>query len=152
VRLVADRVIGVGRIDVGSSSKNGGRIRIEGFYRALAGNSHSRAASGAPPTTTFATAAAGQLAVTMIAEKGVPQPASGSLTEPDVVFTQAGDITVQVTGTNIPDGTPISLRITHSLGVISLPAKNLSGGSVSFTTQVPGGLGTIQASAVITSQ
>lgn len=153
VRLVADRVIGSGNIDVDTT----GRIRIEGFFRALAGNSNSIAASGAAPVATFAPAAQGQLIVSSVAGQNVAQPPTGSLTTPDVVFTAPGQITVTVTATGIPNGTPVRLRITTSGGVIALPAVGapavpLAGGTATFTTTVPAGTGTIQAFADYTTQ
>ncbi len=149
VRLVADRVIGSGSVDVDTT----GRIRIEGFFRALAGSTgNSIAASGAAPVATFAASAQGQLIVSSVAGQNVAQPPTGSLTTPDVVFTQAGQITVTVTGTGIPNGTPVRLRITTSGGVIALPAQGapavtLSGGNATFTATVPAGTGTIQSFA-----
>ena len=148
VRLVADRVTGSGTIDVDAS----GRIRIEGFFRSLAGNNHSIPASGAAPVATFAPPAQGQLIVSSVAGQNVAQPPTGSLTTPDVVFTQAGQITVTVTATGIPNGTRVRLRITTSGGVIALPATGapavtLSGGTATFTTTVPAGTGTIQGFA-----
>ncbi len=148
VRLVADRVTGSGTIDVHTT----GRIRIEGFFRSLAGNANSIPASGAAPVATFAPTAQGQLIVSSVAGQNVVQPPTGSLTTPDVVFTQAGQITVTVTATGIPNGTPVRLRITTSGGVIALPAQGaaavtLSNGTATFTATVPAGTGTIQGFA-----
>ena len=69
-----------------------------------------------------------------------------------MVFTQPGQITVTVTATGIPNGTPVRLRITTSGGVIALPATGapvvtLSGGTATFTATVPAGTGTIQGFA-----
>ena len=41
---------------------------------------------------------------------------------PDVTFSQTGDITVMVQGQNIPDGTPVRLRATMVGNVIDKPA------------------------------
>jgi hypothetical protein len=149
VRLVADRLLGAGPIYADST----GRIRLEGFYRQLAAASHSTPPSGSAPTETFAAAANGQLIVSNVAGLPIAQPPTGSLLSPDVVFAQAGQITVTVAATNIPDGTPVTVRITTGAGVINLPATGtvtLSGGTATFNATVPAGLGTIQASAQYT--
>ena len=53
-------------------------------------------------------------------------------------------------GQNIPDGTPVRLRVTMIGNVINKPAAGerpalLSGGTATFTLTVPRGQGTIQS-------
>ena len=55
---------------------------------------------------------------------------------------------------NIPDGTPVRLRVSSSSALITKPAQGesavtLAGGTASFTLTVPKGTGTIQAFADI---
>jgi hypothetical protein len=86
---------------------------------------------------------------------------------PNVTFTTPGDITVTVQGQNIPDGTPVRLRVTMVGNVKELPHPayghplpsdgrgtaagepnvSLSGGTATFTLTVPRGRGTLQAFA-----
>ena len=83
------------------------------------------------------------------------QPPGGDLMNPDVTFSQPGDITVTVQGQNIPDGTPVRLRLTMVGYVINKPAAGeppalLSGGMATFILTVPRGRGTVQAFAEFT--
>ena len=77
-------------------------------------------------------------------------PSLGDTTNPDVIFTNAGPIQVTVTATNIPNLTPVQLRVTAN-GQIITGSNVLSGGTATFTNIiVPKGVGTIQASATFT--
>ena len=51
----------------------------------------------------------------------VPNPPSGNTITPDVIFTAAGNITVSLATTNIPSGTPLTVRITAAGQVITAP-------------------------------
>ena len=93
--------------------------------------------------------------ITSVAGTNVVQPPGGDLFNPDVTFSQPGDITVTVQGQNIPDGTPVRLRVTMVGTVINKPAAGespalLSGGTATFTLTVPRGRGTLQAFAEVT--
>ncbi len=149
IRLVADRVSGAGSINVGGS----GRVRLEALQHTFTGSSSVQLVK-APPTGELVNPN-GRLVVSQVAGTNVAQPPSGDTANPDVVFNSAGAITVTVTATNIANGTPVKLRITAAGQTINLPAAGqpavtLAGGTASFSTIVPAGRGTIQASASFT--
>jgi len=156
VRLVADRVLGSGNVVATSpvGGQSDGRIRIEGYFRPLTTNAYPVPSAG-PPTDTFAGLTGTALTVAQVAGAGVRQPPQGSTSNPDVIFTQAGPVTIGVTGQNIPNGTPVTLRLATSNGVIHLPATGqpavtMQDNAASFSATVPAGVGTIQAYATIT--
>jgi hypothetical protein len=97
-------------------------------------------------------ASTGALSISSVKGLNVQQPPSGNPVTPDVVFSDAGPVTVVVTGSNVPNGTPITLRVTTSTGVIVPPVQNMNNNSASFTVTVPKGIGTLQAYATFTVQ
>ncbi len=148
IRLVGDRVLGTGNLSVGN-----GRSRVEGFIRQILANS-----SAAPSGTLDFGVNQSQLLITDVAGVGVASPPTGDTTNPDVVFSQAGEVTITVTAINIPDGNPVTLRIIYSGLIIALPDPNdptalfaaqLSGGIATFTATLPAGIGTIQAFSIV---
>lgn len=151
IRLVAGRVIGNGRIDAGTT----GRARIEAYDRNFIGGIFGQSAQSAPVAAPAAVAN-GIINVTSVAGSNVLQPPTGNTGSPDVTFTAPGAVTVTVTATGLPDGTPVNLRITtQGAAAINLPATGdptvvLQGGVATFTATVPAGVGTIQATAVYT--
>ena len=148
VRLVADRLTGTGRVYAyGQSGGEHGRIRLEGFQRDLIDNAHSPAPTGSVPVQNIPPVTQPALEVTSVTGIGVPQPPSGSWTNPDVIFSETGPVTIVITGSNIPNGTPISLRVTTSGGLLAPAPVALSGGQATFNLTIPQGLGSIQASA-----
>lgn len=154
IRLVADRISGGGSLQANGGGQ--GRIRLEAYYRPLAGNT-SPVSSISAPVTTRSFDALGSLIIAKVAGQVVDQPPRGDSTNPDVLFTAAGDITIEVQGTGIPDNTPVTLRIGTVTGVINKPAPgepavNIVGGTASFTVTVPPGIGSIQAFAQFTQQ
>lgn len=167
IRLVADRVSGSGRLDVrnGDSSQSSpwiGFIRIEAYYRTLIDDAQYiyPAPSAGAPSNEIGAILPQNVPALFIAEVAgdiVAQPPGGSSVDPDVVFQESGSITVVVQASNIPDGTPITLRITTNGQVINLPGPGnpvvqLSGGEATFNVFVPAGLGTIQAFAEFTPE
>ncbi len=154
IRLVGDRVTLNGNL-YANGGPGVGRIRVEAFYRNGVDRSSPTAVSSVPvPTQTFETNAA--LLVTSVAGQNVVQPPGGSTLAPDVIFTQAGPISITVQSVNVPDGSPVTLRVTTSTGIINKPAGAeppviLTGGVATFTNiVVPKGIGTVQASASFT--
>ena len=96
--------------------------------------------------------AAPELIIASVDGAQVTQPPGGSLTIPDVVFQNTGVVNIVVNANNIPDGTPVSVRITSSGQVIDIPGQGqpdivLDGGSATFSATVPAGVGSIQAFA-----
>lgn len=162
VRLVADRVLGQGEVSVKSgnlnywwngsywaeSGRSLGRIRVEGFLRNFVSNGKfSQPPLAAEPTDTAALPTnLGALVIKRVAGKNVAEPPSGQLATPDVVFTEPGEITVEVEANGIPDGSPVKLRISMAGGLVTAGPVNLSDNKATFTVKVPAGSGTIQAS------
>lgn len=159
ILLRADRVLGSGSLWArggrSQSGEVGGRIRVEAFYRPLAVNA-SPAPSATAPVESLVTGDTPTLMVVSVDGVGVVDPPSGNPNTPDVVFAEAGTVSVVVQGTNIPEGTAVTLRITGSGTIIELPesgdaAVTLDGsGMATFTATVPAGVGTIQAFATFT--
>jgi hypothetical protein len=152
IRLIADRINGGGRLE--ANGGGAGRIRVEAFYRSLVGNS-SPVASISAPVLTRAFDSATSLIISKVAGQNVSQPPTGSTTAPDVIFTSSGEITVEVQAQDIPNNTPVRLRVTTANGVIEKPAQDepavtLAAGKATFALTVPAGLGTIQAFAEFT--
>jgi hypothetical protein len=159
VKLVADRILGGGQIHArngnGAVTSNfGGHVRLESYLRPfdISGTVSAGARSNSAPVIGVNFNNPPNLIVSQIAGENVAQPPTGSFNSPDVIFTQAGPINVTVTATNIPDGTPVTLRITTSSSIITLPgggdpAVTLAGGTATFSTTVPAGFGTVQAFA-----
>ena len=92
------------------------------------------------------------MSIISVAGQNVAQPPLGSLDFPGVTFTPAGNITVTAQGQNIPDGTPVRLRLTVDATVIDKPATNepsvvLTGAIATYSFAVPRGKGTPQAFA-----
>ena len=90
------------------------------------------------------------LSIVSVAGRVVPRPAFGDLRAPDLFFTEEGEISVLVRGRNLPDGTPLQLRITAGGQVIRLPNAGdpdvtLVNGEAEFRTVVPAGPGSLQA-------
>lgn len=156
VRLVADRVTGSGQVRAtGPSNGDEGRVRIEAFFRPFVPNA-SPTPTATAPVAPIAQANQPTLKVTSVSGVAVADPPTGDLASPDVVFTEAGTATITVTGTAIPTGTPVTLRITSADGVLNLPSEGQqavtlsASGTASFTAVVPKGPGTVQAFAEFT--
>lgn len=67
---------------------------------------------------------------------------------PDVVFTADGAVDIEVHALNVPDGTPVTVTLNHSIaGVINLPAVTLQQCKATFTATIPAGQGVMQAFA-----
>ncbi len=151
ILLRADRVSGPGTLQAygGTTGNPNGRIRVEAYVRSLTGAQTPTAVVGLP-------AASGELnqvgTLTIVSVDGVNvvQPPTGNLTTPDVVFSDAGQVNVVINGTGIPDGTPVSLRVTTATGIITAGPVNLAGGTVTIPVTVPAGVGTLQATAQFT--
>jgi hypothetical protein len=159
IRIVADRINGNGTINAngGDSRSDGGvgRIRLEAYYRPIVPNA-SPTPSATAPTETSGEALDAMLWIANVAGQAVGNNPTGSLITPDVVFTEAGSVTISVDSENIPTGTPVELRITTSGETIELPGDGqadvttAADGTASFTATVPAGVGTVQAFAEFT--
>lgn len=148
ILLRADRVTGGGTLQAfgGQQNNPNGRIRVEGYVRSLTGSRVPVEVVGLPAANGELNRI-GTLAIQSVRGVNVAQPPSGNLQTPDVVFTDAGPVQVVVTGTGIPDGTPVRLRITSTSSVIESGPQAMAAGTVTFNVTVPRGVGTLQASA-----
>jgi hypothetical protein len=148
ILLRADRVTGPGSLEAygGNTQFPTGRIRIESYVRTVTGSQIPVSVVGLPAANGELNQI-GALTIASVAGVGVVQPASGNLLTPDVVFSQAGPISVTITGTGIPDGTPVSLRINTGGSLILAGPANMLGSTVTINTTVPKGVGTLQATA-----
>jgi hypothetical protein len=148
ILLRADRISGTGSLEAygGESNNPNGRIRLEAYYRQLAGSSNPGSVNGFPVAGQDLNLA-GTLTITRVAGQNVAQPPSGNTQTPDVVFTEAGPISVVVSGTGVPDGTAVRCRITTPTGVVNAGPEFLAGSTATFNVTVPQGAGTIQAYA-----
>jgi hypothetical protein len=145
ILLRGDRISGAGSIDATPD----GRIRFEAYYRTLAGSTQPTSVNSAPVSSTDYNAV-GTLSIQSVKGINVAQPPTGNTLTPDVIFTDAGPVTVVVQGTSVPDGTPVQLRIATINGVITPAAQNMTGGTATFNVTVPKGIGTLQAFATFT--
>lgn len=156
IRLVADRVLGSGDLSARGGRSytdgRGGRIRIEAYYRPLAANS-SPTPSATAPVIDLLSGDTPALAIVSIDGADVSEPPTGDPRTPDVIFADENPVTIVVMGTNLPEGTPVTVRVSASGGIINLPGSGedpvtLDGtGMASFTATIPAGVGTVQAFA-----
>ena len=158
VRLVGDRVLatsGIINTNAGGASTNSGRVRLEGFVRqSTPANLTGNVSQSVPVEGSALSQAGARLFIDTVAGQNIASQPTGNTVNPDVIFSQAGNITITVHAQNIPDGTPVTVTINHSTaGVINLPASGsvtLQACAATFTTTVPAGQGTIQAFATYT--
>lgn len=151
ILLRADRVTGPGSLEAygGDSNNPNGRIRVEAYARALTGGQNPTGVVGLPAANGEVNQL-GALTITSVAGQNVVQPPSGNPQTPDVVFSQAGAIAVQIAGVGIPDNTPVKLRINTGNSVILAGPANMVGNTVTINATVPKGVGTLQATAEFT--
>ena len=148
IRLVANRIEGNGLITAVGGGGNGGpgRIKTEAFVFQLTNLTNPIATEDRPVPT--CPTDLGSIRITSIAGQVVPLSPGGNTASPDVIFSQAGPITVYLATTNIPQGTPLTVRVA-TVGQVIIVPNNLvnSAGNASATLTVPAGFGTIQAYA-----
>jgi hypothetical protein len=155
ILLRADRISGTGKLEAftGGTGAGTGRIRLEAFYRLMTPQQSTPIAVTSVPSASRDLNTGGELTVARISGVLVSNSPTGNPLVPDVVFQQAGTITVDVSARGVPVGTPIRLRIATATGVITPAPVNLNSvGIATFTgIVVPAGVGTIQASAEFTT-
>ena len=162
IKLVADRILGSGTISVSNganstASNRGGYVRLESFLRPFdISGTMTAATAGISKTAPVEGVTLGPppiLSVTSVDGENVAATPSGSFSNPDVIFSEAGDVTVTVSATAIPDGTPVTLKgvfadgSSASLPEAMQPDVLLDNGTATFTLTVPAGFGTFQAFA-----
>ena len=150
ILLRADRVTGPGALEAFAANVNypNGRIRVEAYQRSLTAPA-APVSVVALPSANGELNSLGALVVASVDGKAVPATPTGSLSAPDVVFTETGVVPILVTATGIPDGTPVNLRIATANSVITAGPQNLAGGQATFNVTVPKGSGTVQATATV---
>ncbi len=161
IRLVADRVIAPsGTVDAsgqGSSPSwvavaDNGRVRLEAYVRQTTASLLKGVVSQSVPVLgSILTQAGGRLHFAKVAGNTVLNPPTGNPLNPDVIFTADGDVEIEVQALNVPDGTPVTVTINHSIaGTINLPATGtvtLQQCKAVFTATIPAGQGVMQAFA-----
>jgi hypothetical protein len=153
VRLVADRVTCMsGTINVGNTGDGKGRVRLEGLIRQVDPARIIGTYSGSVPVAgSVLTQAGGRLTFTKVAGENVADPPRGDEANPDVTFTAEGTVEIEVSAMNVPNGTPVTVTIDHSIaGTIDLPEAGevtLQQGKAIFTATIPAGTGKMQAFA-----
>jgi hypothetical protein len=150
IRLVANRVEGNGQLRA-TGSGGEGRIRTEGFYVSLR-DSIPINASSPPVPIDLASLTGRKIVITGVAGLPVADPPTGNTSSPDVIFSQAGEITISISTTGIPTGTILKVRIAVSGSVQIVESTPTSAdGKTTAKVTVPGGIGTIQAYASFSS-
>lgn len=148
ILLRADRITGPGSLEAygGHPNNPNGRIRVEAYVRSLTGGQNPPAVVGLPAANGELNQV-GTLTIVSVDGANVLQPPSGNLNTPDVVFSDAGPVTVIVSGNGIPNGTPVSLRVTTANSVINAGPVDMANGTATFNVTVPAGVGTLLATA-----
>lgn len=148
ILLRADRVTGPGSLEAygGHPNNPNGRIRVEAYARALTGGQNPPAVVGLPAANGELNQA-GTLSIVSVDGANVTQPPTGNLLTPDVVFNDAGPVNIVVSGTGIPNGTPVTVTITTGTSIITAGPQNLQNGTATVSATVPAGTGTLQATA-----
>ncbi|MEQ8821719.1 MAG: hypothetical protein RLY93_15895 [Sumerlaeia bacterium] len=163
IRVVADTVSGTGQLlasggaagagtSIGGAGGNGW-IRIETFAVSgtLPANSRPGPLSGAPnPVVRPGDANLPSFRIVSIGGIDVPEPASGSLAAPDVIFTPQtpSTVTIVIETENIPDGAIINLRIPLETGeVLTVSTPPVVNDGTSVDVMIPNGFGVIYGSA-----
>jgi hypothetical protein len=150
IRLVANQIEGSGSIAAvgGGAGGGSGRIKTEAFVFGLTNLTNPVATEDRPVPISLTNR--GSIRITSIAGQVVVSP-GGSTASPDVIFSQAGQITVNLATTNIPQGTRLTVRVaTDGQAITALSNPVDSAGNASATLTVPAGFGTIQAYAEYT--
>ena len=161
IRLVSTAISGTGTLSaagggdvfVGNSAGNGW-VRIDAYNNSFAGSISGSFSQGFQPIIIPASGQGIQLAITSIGGVLVSSTPTGVLTNPDVVIPAqlTNPLSIVVTCTNIPLGTPISVTANSAIGGNVTAAGNNSTGTQASSTatillNLPRGGGTIIASA-----
>lgn len=161
IRLVANRLEGAGTTNAlqaiggigdceGVTGDGGaGRIRLEAFF--INGISSLPTFSLGPPLAVgLPSPIVGSIRITEVAGQIVFQPTMRNPSIPDVVFSEAGEITIRLATSAIPVGTSLLVRVVtgeHIIDVISPPTD--TSGRTTVSLIVPAGVGAIQAFATL---
>jgi hypothetical protein len=140
IKLVANRISGSGLLSAG-------RIRFETLATDFSGTALPAISASYPPAMDYAAHLATLPSVRVVSV----QTAAGELPVPEsceLTFAEAGPITVNLVTINIPEGTPLTVRLTARGQVHSATSTGTdAGGSATATLSAPVGTGTIQAFA-----
>lgn len=148
--LKADRISGNGTLRATGAGLPGteGRIRLEAYYRQLAGSTVPTSVNSLPVLDQSVTNNA-RLRIVSIDGVAVPLSPGGNALVPDVIFTNLNPVTIQVAANAIPNNTAVRLRVTTSSGVV-LATNTLIGTATTFSLPIPPGIGSVQAFAEFT--
>lgn len=158
IRLMADRVsfgpngildAALPYLDANPGGK--GRLRVEAYARQIpnpAGQLRGSYSLSVPVVGTVLTQAGGRLVFRKVAGNTVANPPKGDELNPDVVFSASGPVEIEVEAFNIPEGTPVTVTLQHSLaGTITLGPEPLVHWRARFNATIPAGSGKMEASA-----
>jgi hypothetical protein len=145
IRLVSPIILGGGSLSARVGVEHTGRIRLEAISNSYGGSSAPAAIYGFPISSGLEDLSA--ITIVTIAGQAVPQPPGGLTSVPDVVFAEAGPVDIELSTTNVPPGTEITVRVTAAGQALTTTATTDSFGNATATLTVPAGVGTVQAYA-----
>jgi hypothetical protein len=150
VRLIATTVTGSnGTINIAGGTSGtyfsttggagaAGRVRVEGFTNTLAANMTggvgASVSSGAPTSVTLPNSPS--LQITSVGGVAAPASPAGSFSAPDVVLpgTTTNPVTVNISATNVPVGTTLSVTVVSFMGASSTSTSTALSGTLSAST------------------
>jgi hypothetical protein len=126
--LVANRIEGTGTLSAATAIQPGRRRPAENPHRGVRRQSVDPVDTGERLGTTARRVAAepgpdSLFDIVTIDGQPVPQPPSGSTSNPDVVFNRSGTVFINVETTNIPAGTMVNVRVVSGnvMNIASAP-------------------------------
>lgn len=139
IKLVANRV-------AGSGSLQAGKIRFETLSTDFSGTATPGISGALPPALNYLQhlATLPSVRVVAIETAGGLLPVSESA---ELSFTESGPVTVHLASSNVPENTPLTVRLTARGQVHSASGLADADGNATATLTVPVGFGTIQAFA-----
>lgn len=162
VRIVAHAFFGSGTINVspgtqqnGANPSIGGHVRIEAALNTYTGNI-TGASGGSFLSFPTASIPSNQPVLRILSIAGTAMPANpaASIVTPDVTFASAieAPVTLTVGASNVPLGTPVSIRVVPAVGQPTTATSNGLSGTVASSTAtasvtLPPGAGIVTASA-----
>jgi hypothetical protein len=165
VRIVAQEIAGSGSIYLGGGSRAngglrapGGLLRMEAAVNTFGGQINDAAGGSflAFPTSPIPANQA-TLRITAIGGQNTPPTPQAALTAPDITFPAAvtAPVTLFVAGSNIPLGTPVTIKVVPAVGEpTAAVTSGLSGSEANSTAEatvtIPPGAGIVTASASFT--
>ena len=160
IRIVAQQFTGAGAIYVAGGLRADGQVRASGGFVRIETSSNTYAgpidgAAGGSFISFPTTPVPGSqpiLQITALGGMTAPASPSAALSSPDVTFAQpVSQAVVELAGTNVPDGTQVTIKVVPATGSPVTTTATLSGSFGGTTGQatvtLPPGAGMITASA-----